>query len=88
MKITEKIYKLHQYCLDNNLSVVYYNFSGHTRSVETYIEMILSKGIDPHRDTIVIEEFDMTIHLYEFWIPGWETIKNRLDCLVLTKTFA
>lgn len=88
MKTTEMIYKLHQYCLDNNLSVVYYHFSGHTRSVEICIEMILSRGIDPHWDTIVIEQFDMTIHIYELWIPGWETIKSRLDYLVLTRTFA
>lgn len=88
MIITEGIYKLHQYCLSNNLSVVYYRFNGCVRSAESYIEFILSKGVDPYWDRIVIEEFDMTIRLYEFYMPGWEEIKNRLDYLILIKTFS
>lgn len=88
MKITEDIYKLHQYCLDNNLSIVYYNSFGHHRSAESYIKFVLSREVDSYWNRIVIEEFDMTIRLYEFCMPGWEEIKNRLDYLVLTRTFS
>lgn len=89
MKITEAILELHQYCRDNNLSVVYYHYSGHSRSAENYIQRILSWGIDQYSDRIVIEEFDMTIRLQEFYFaPGWEEIKNRLDHLVLTMIFS
>lgn len=86
MSITEAISELHQYCLENNLRVVYYHYNGHTRSVSQYINKLVN--LDEHYPWIVIESLNMSFSPAQLTSQGWEEIRTRIDCELLTRTFS
>lgn len=88
MKTAEMIYKLHQYCLDNNLSVVYYHSSGSTRDPERYINTMVNFAGEKTRPGIVIEELNTVFSPAQIVTMGWKEIQERLDYEILTRTFS
>jgi hypothetical protein len=81
------IRELHQYCLENSLSVVYYHYTGNTRCVDQYINVLVNVESEQTWHRIVIEPLNMQFSPAELVFLGWEEVKTRLDYALLVRTF-